>query len=74
MALMEGEKISISKKPMPLKFDSLYSEKEGEYKEFNYTPNLKNCRKPLRILKNNLFRQDQKLKNISLRFQSRLMR
>jgi len=41
MALLEGDKISISKKPMPLKFDSLYSEKEGEYKEFNYTPNLK---------------------------------
>ena len=41
MALLEGDKISISKKPMPLKFDSLYSEKDGEYKEFNYTPNLK---------------------------------
>jgi len=41
MALLEGDKISISKKPMPLKFDSLYSEKEGEYKEFNYTPNFK---------------------------------
>ena len=41
MALLEGDKISISKKPMPLKFDSLYSEKEGDYKEFNYTPNLK---------------------------------
>lgn len=41
MALLEGDKISISKKPMPLKFNSLYSEEETEYKDFRYTPNLK---------------------------------
>ena len=40
-ALLEGEKISISKKPMPLKFDSIYNEVETEYKDFRYTPNLK---------------------------------
>ena len=41
MALLEGEKISISKKPMALKLDSIYNETETEYKDFRYTPNLK---------------------------------
>ena len=41
MALLEGNKISISKKPMPLKFDSIYNEEKVEYREFTYTPNLK---------------------------------
>ena len=41
MALLQGNKISISKKPMPLKFDSIYNEVETEYKDFTYTPNLK---------------------------------
>ena len=40
-SLWEGEKISISKRPMPLKFDSIYNETETEYKDFRYTPNLK---------------------------------
>lgn len=40
-ALLVDDKISISKKPMPLKFDSLYSEEEKEIKDFKYTPNLK---------------------------------
>ncbi len=40
-ALMIDDKISISKKPMPLKFDSIYSEEEKEIKDFKYTPNLK---------------------------------
>ena len=43
-ALLEGEKISISKRPMPLKFDSIYNETETEYKDFRYTPNLKRPR------------------------------
>ena len=38
--ILEGEKIKISKQPSFVKFDTLYSE-ETEYKEFNYTPNLK---------------------------------
>ena len=41
MGILEDDKIKISKKPMPIKFDTLYSEKEEEYKEFQYTPNLK---------------------------------
>ena len=40
-AILEGNKVSISKKPMPLKFDSIYSENETEIKDFKYTPNLK---------------------------------
>ena len=40
-AVMVDDKISISKKPMPLKFDSIYSEEEKEIKDFRYTPNLK---------------------------------
>lgn len=43
---LEDDKIKISKKPMPIKFDTLYSEKE-EYKEFQYTPNLK---RPISII------------------------
>lgn len=40
-AILADDKISISKKPMPLKFDSLYSEEEKIIKDFKYTPNLK---------------------------------
>lgn len=38
--LLENE-VRISKKPTPFKFDTIYSEEETEYKDFNYTPNLK---------------------------------
>ena len=44
--VLEDDKIKISKKPMPIKFDTLYSEKE-EYKEFQYTPNVK---RPISII------------------------
>jgi len=37
--LLENE-VRISKKPIPLKFDTLYSDKETEFKEFRYTPSL----------------------------------
>lgn len=47
MALLEGTKITISKKPMPLKFNTLYSENESVYKEFKYTPNLQ---RPISII------------------------
>lgn len=40
-AVLVDDKISISKKPMPVKFDSIYSEEEKEIKDFKYTPNLK---------------------------------
>ena len=43
---MEDDKVKISKKPMPIKFDTLYFDKE-EYKEFQYTPNLK---RPISII------------------------
>lgn len=40
-ALLQGDKVSITKRPLPLKYNSLYSEEETEYKDFRYTPNLK---------------------------------
>ena len=40
-AVLSGDRILITKKPVPLKFDSLYSEEEMELKDFKYTPNLK---------------------------------
>ena len=47
MGILEADKVKISKKPMPLKFDTLYSEDEVIYTEFNYTPNL---RRPISII------------------------
>lgn len=44
--VLEDDKVKISKKPMPIKFDTLYSDKE-EYKEVGYTPNLK---RPISII------------------------
>lgn len=45
--LLLDDKVKITKKPLPVKFDTLYSEKEHEYKEFLYTPNLK---RPISII------------------------
>jgi len=47
MGLLEGDKVRISKKPIPIKFNTLYSEEEVEYKEFRYTPNLQ---RPISII------------------------
>jgi len=47
MGILEEDRIKISKKPMPIKFNTLYSEKEEEYKDFPYTPNLK---RPITII------------------------
>ena len=44
--ILEDDKIKISKKPVPVKFDTLYSTEEI-YKEFQYTPNLK---RPISII------------------------
>ncbi len=44
---LEDDKVKISKKPLPIKFETLYSEEETEYKEFKYTPNLK---RPISII------------------------
>lgn len=38
---LKDDKVRISKLPIPVKFNTLYSEEPKEYKEFKYTPNLK---------------------------------
>lgn len=45
--IMEEDKLRISKKPMPVKFNTLYSEEGSVYKEFKYTPNLQ---RPISII------------------------
>jgi hypothetical protein len=45
--ILLGDEVKITKKPTPFKFTTLYSENESEYKEFNYTPNLK---RPISII------------------------
>ncbi|MDR0978685.1 MAG: hypothetical protein LBL91_01900, partial [Lachnospiraceae bacterium] len=47
VGVLEEDRVKISKKPLPMKFDTLYNEDEAEYKEFNYTPNLK---RPISII------------------------
>lgn len=47
MGMLDEEKIKISKRPMPIKFKTLYSEEELEYKDVEYTPNLK---RPISII------------------------
>jgi len=47
MGILEDDRVKISKKPVPVKFDTLYSDKEGVFKEFKYTPNLK---RPISII------------------------
>lgn len=41
MALLKDNKITMSKKPIPLKLNNIYSEQAQEIKEVRYTPNLK---------------------------------
>ena len=45
--VLDGDKVIISKKPMPFKFETLYNEEETEYKDVEYTPNLK---RPISII------------------------
>lgn len=47
MGILEEDQVKISKSPIPMKFKTLYNEKETEYKEFTYTPNLK---RPISII------------------------
>jgi len=47
MGILEENKVKISKEPVPIKFKTLYSDTETEYKEFKYTPNLK---RPISII------------------------
>ena len=39
--LLINDEVKITKRPTPFKFNTLYSEEEMEYKDFDYTPNLK---------------------------------
>ena len=41
MAVLQGDKVTIAKKPLPIKYNTLYSDTEQEYKEFKYTPSMK---------------------------------
>lgn len=45
--VLDGDKVIISKKPMPFKFKTLYNAEETEYKDVEYTPNLK---RPIAII------------------------
>ena len=39
--ILLGDEVKITKTPTSFKFDTIYSEKPMEFKEFQYTPNLK---------------------------------
>ena len=47
MGFLDDDTIKISKKPIPMKFETIYNEKSGVYKEFSYTPNMK---RPISII------------------------
>ena len=47
MGILEDDKVRISKKTMPMKFKTIYNEEAMEYKDFQYTPNLK---RPISII------------------------
>ena len=47
MGFLDYDVVKISKKPMPMKFKTLYSEEEMEFKDFSYTPNMK---RPISII------------------------
>ena len=47
MGFLKDDKIKISRRPIPIKFDTLYSETAMELKDFKYTPNL---RRPITII------------------------
>ena len=40
MGYLDYDIVKISKKPMPMKFQTLYNEEETDYKDFAYTPNI----------------------------------
>lgn len=47
MGFLDYDTVRISKKPMPMKFLTLYNEEETDFKEFSYTPNMK---RPISII------------------------
>ena len=47
MGFLDYDTIKISKKPMPMKFSTIYNEKQTDFKDFAYTPNMK---RPISII------------------------
>ena len=47
MGFLDYDTVRISKKPMPMKFKTIYNEEETDFKEFAYTPNMK---RPISII------------------------
>ena len=47
MGILKDDRLSIGKMPSSVKFDTLYYDESTEYKEFQYTPNLK---RPIAII------------------------
>lgn len=47
MGKLKDDRVKISKLPIPVEFNTLYSEHASEYKDFKYTPNL---RRPISII------------------------
>lgn len=47
MGFLDYDVIKISKRPMPMKFETLYFDEHTDYKDFSYTPNMK---RPITIL------------------------
>ena len=45
--ILEEDRVKISKRPMPFKFETIYPDEKTVYKEFDYTPNLK---RPISII------------------------
>ena len=39
--ILINDEVKITKKPTPFQFNTIYADKDVEYKEFEYTPNLK---------------------------------
>ena len=44
--ILIGDEVKITKKPMPFKYNKLYSEEPTELKDVQYTPNLKRNNRP----------------------------
>ena len=47
MGRVEEDHVKISKEPVPIKYNTIYNEEETEYRDFDYTPNL---RRPISII------------------------
>lgn len=47
MGKLKDDRVKVSKSPIPVKFDTIYSDSKSEYKSFKYTPNFK---RPITII------------------------